>query len=219
MTPSFADLPTLDQDDVIKAIKQLREDDPPPPGAMFPIFPAENRYGFLFEDLQTDPANLLRPDCNTVANLIRLGEVMVDDPSNPKPDSDIPSAYTYLGQLIDHDLTKQFFGANPTITDRSMPYVPLRRNEIDSLSNIRTVGLDLDCIYGPAIEVGTSYNIPRDPVNKEKLKLERTAKAPPKPELPREKVSPHYAYIGDRRNDENLMVSQLHLAFLLAHNK
>src|SRR6185503_6341129 len=111
------------------------------------------------------------------------------------------------------------FGANPNITDRTMPFVPLRRNEIDSLSNIRTVGLDLDCIYGPAIEVGPRYEILRDPVNKEKLKLERTAKAAPKPELPREKNPPHPALIGDRRDEENLMVSQLHLAFILAHNK
>lgn len=217
MTTSFADLPTLRLEQITKAIKDFH--DASSPGAMFPVVLAENRYGFLFEDLQADPANLLRPDPTTAANLIRLGELMVDNPSNPKLDSEIPSAYTYLGQVIDHDLTRQSFGAIPTVNERSMPFVPLRRNEIDALSNVRTVGLDLDCVYGPAIESGTSYNIPRDPVNKEKLKIERTAKAPSKPELPREKDSPHFALIGDRRNDENLMVSQLHLAFMLAHNK
>jgi hypothetical protein len=42
---------------------------------------------------------------------------------------------------------------------------------------------------------------------------------PPTPELPREPNTPHPPLIGDRRNDENLMISQLHLAFMLAHNK
>jgi hypothetical protein len=79
--------------------------------------------------------------------------------------------------------------------------------------------LDLDCVYGPAVEENTSYEVPRDPNNNEKLKLERMAGLPPTPELPRETNSPHPAFIGDRRNDENLMISQLNLAFMLAHNK
>jgi hypothetical protein len=188
------------------------------PQAMFPIVSRENRYGFLFEDLQTDPANLLIPDSTTAENLIKLGVSMVDpNPIDPAFDSKIPSAYTYLGQLIDHDVTRQSF-ATPPVLDKTT--LPLSLDNIRATSNSRTVGLDLDCIYGPAIEPGTSYDIPRDPQNADKLRLERMANPPPiSPELPREQNTPHNALIGDRRNDENLIISQLHLAFMLAHNR
>lgn len=213
----FADGPNILPGQIANAIEGFRAASTPL--AMFPVTPRENRYGFLFEELQTGPNTLLRPEKDTAGHLINLGQSMVEpNPEDSAANSNIPSGYTYLGQLIDHDLTKQSFPK----TLRSVPSkdtVPLTLDEIGTILNSRSVGLDLDCIYGPAIELDAAYEVPRDPKNKEKLKLELTAQVPPNPELPRESTPPHRALIGDRRNDENLIISQLHLAFLLAHNK
>ena len=213
----FADGPNIPPEQLVEAIDRFRAESTP--GAIFPVAPRENRYGFLFKDLQNGPKTLMAPEEDTAEHLINLGQLMVDpDPNSSAGNSTIPSAYTYLGQLIDHDVTKQSFPKKkPPILSKET--VPLTHEEIGEISNSRSVGLDLDCIYGPAIELDASYTIPRDPDNNEKLKCERTAHAPANPELPREEASPHRALIGDRRNDENLIVSQLHLAFLLAHNQ
>jgi Animal haem peroxidase len=209
----FNDGPNLSPDELTKVVTDLRRGKPVK--AVFPIIPRESRYGFLFEDLQANQANLLDPAPETAQELIKLGATMVDQqPLNPAFDSEIPSAYTYLGQFIDHDLTRQSL-ANPPKT--SGPITPLSSDEIRASSNLRSFGLDLDCLYGPAIEPNTAYEIPRK--QDDGLATELTAGAPFAPELPREQAAPHAALIGDRRNDENLMVSQLHLAFMLAHNK
>jgi hypothetical protein len=211
----FADGPNISPAQIAQAATQFRAASSP--ASVFPVKPREQRYGFLFEDLQSNPANLLIADANTAKNLIELGQSMVDsNPSDPALDSKIPSAYTYLGQLIDHDMTRQAFTNPPVLNETTLP---LSLPDITSIPNARSAGLDLDCIYGPAIEQGTSYEVPRDPQNNEKLRLERMAGLPATPELPRERNTPHPALIGDRRDDENLMVSQLHLAFMLAHNK
>jgi hypothetical protein len=208
----FTDGPNISPDKMAEAINGLRRGKPA--RAMFPVIPKESRYGFLFDDLQKDPENLLDPIPRTAKQLIRLGQSMVDkDPFDPKFDSDIPSAYTYLGQLIDHDLTRQSLPETPSFCGTIKP---LSSEAISAASNARTFGLDLDCLYGPAIEPNAAYEIPRV---EEKLKIEQTAAAPFLPELPRDPESPHAAFIGDRRDDENLMVSQMHLAFMLAHNK
>lgn len=212
----FTDGPNISLDEIKRATAKFREESPSE--AVFPIAPRENRYGFLFEDLQNNPANLLdpKPAANTAARLIRLANAMVDpNPTQLSGDSRIPSAYTYLGQFIDHDISRQSIPGDPVLNETTGPSTAA----VVQSTNSRTVALDLDCVYGPAIEHGASYNIPRDLRNIEKLKIERTSTLPTTTELPREQVSPHFALIGDRRNDENLMISQLHLAFLLAHNR
>ena len=212
----FTDGPNISLDEITKATAKFREESP---RAVFPIAPKENRYWFLFERLQDNPENLLDPDpaANTAEKLIRLADAMVDpNPTQAAGDSRIPSAYTYLGQFIDHDITRQSIPGNPVPNATTLP---LTLEEIKNTSNIRTIALDLDCVYGPAIEQGTSYQVPRNLENDEKLLIERTSTLPTTTELPREQTPPHFARIGDRRNDENLMVSQMHLAFLLAHNR
>ena len=208
----FIDGPNITPNKLAEAITELRRGKPLT--AMFPIIPKESHYGFLFPDLQQNPGNRLDPAPRTAKQLIRLGESMVDpNPTDEKFDSNIPSAYTYFGQLIDHDLTRQSLAHPPNFCG---PITPLPLYEISAATNSRSFGLDLDCVYGPAIEPNAAFEIPRVG---EKLKTELTAGAPILPELPRDRDSPHPAWIGDRRDDENLMVSQLHLAFMLAHNK
>jgi len=61
------------------------------------------------------------------------------DPAKDGPDpeeSGIPSAYTYLGQFIDHDLT---FDPASSLQ---------RQNDPDALVDFRTPRFDLDSVYG-----------------------------------------------------------------------
>lgn len=152
-------------------------------------------------------------------------------------DSNIPAAYTYFGQLTDHEVTFEVqpedlppsqSATQEALLDDEM--VPLSVGEIqNALRNARTATLELDSIYNlPA---------PLDPTNGAKMRIGSvtplggtappTAPVPgkgPDNDLPRERPSSDLLHdraglIGDPRNDENLIVAQLHLAFLKAHNE
>jgi len=127
-------------------------------------------------------------------------------------DGPIPAGYTYLGQFIDHDITFD-------------PVSSLQRqNDPDGLHNFRTPGLDLDSLYGdgpsndpylydPNVDSGrTTFLIGESPHGERDL---------PRNQLPNSPtgVPQGRALIGDPRNDENVIVSQLHLTFLRFHNK
>lgn len=122
----------------------------------------------------------------------------------------IPAGYTYFGQFISHDLSF------------TTPY-----------RNLRTPLLDLDSVYaaGP-LEEPLYYDQQKPlffPVDGEKTIFGQFRKGSEKEKLFRTDLarvsygkgakSKHVALIPDSRNDENIFVSQLHTAFLLAHNR
>ncbi|MEU4235915.1 LysM peptidoglycan-binding domain-containing protein [Actinoplanes sp. NPDC026619] len=192
-------------------------------------------FDFLFPGLQDDEANLLPQAANTPELLKNLGSAMVDT-DVAGDDSPIPAAYTYFGQFVDHDITLEVqkgFGSATMAQLLDPAMTPLNVAQIrNALLNERTPTLDLDSVYGlPA---------PHDPADGNKMQVGTvTPFVPPRPapfarppgtegddflDLPREPADPgniehdRAAVIGDPRNDENLIVSQLHVAFLRAHN-
>ncbi len=116
----------------------------------------------------------------------------------------IPSGYTYLGQFIDHDIT---FDPASSL---------LRSNDPNALHNFRTPRFDLDSLYGEGPD-DEPFLYDRES-EKQKMLLETRTEPPGEFDLPRN-VPDEVALIGDPRNDENVIVSQLQVAFLRAHNK
>ncbi|WP_088347553.1 MULTISPECIES: peroxidase family protein [Rhodomicrobium] len=150
----------------------------------------------------------------SIGALKALGRSMVEDgePGDPAGDSETPAGYTFFGQFINHDVT---FDA------RSQLGREIRGD--DDLENSRTPDLDLDSVYGGGPErTPHLYRLPYIRVGR--LLTEGEA---PRYDLFRTRAG-HYdgpaggdavALLGDPRDDENVVLSQLHAAFVAFHNR
>ena len=116
--------------------------------------------------------------------------------NNPK----LSAGMTFLGQFLDHDMT-----FDPTSSLE-------RQVDPEHIANFRTPSLGLDNVYrsGP----GGSPHL-YDRTDGDKFLLEEMG-TPGKHDVPRN--SQMLALIGDPRDDENLIISQLQVAFLKFHN-
>lgn len=194
----------------------------------------EGLYGRLFRSLPPAPYDV--EDAADRALLLALGETTVEppepdppgpqiqpggwgrrtepDPSTGAPALDnklIPAGYTYVGQFLDHDVT-----FDPTSQLQ-------RQNDPDALQNFRTPRADLDSVYGRGPD-DEPYLYERDGVDAGvKLRVSSLVVNPGELDLPR--IDPERgaqpkgrAAIGDPRNDENVIVSQLHLGIIRFHN-
>lgn len=189
------------------------------------VIPDFRRFDFLFPDLQEDPENLLPEGTQTVVNLKRLGQSMLDDSPDNEQNSTVPAAYTYFGQFVDHDITFEVTSADLAgISDPSL--APLSLADIRSkIRNTRSATLDLDCVFeGLALRDGNKMAVGQNtPLNGTAKPLLRPVGKDDHNDLPRrprsdDPATDREALIGDPRNDENTVVSQLHTAFLRAHN-
>jgi hypothetical protein len=122
----------------------------------------------------------------------------------------IPAGYTYFGQFIDHDIT--FDPAS------SMQ----KQNDPDALVDFRTPRLDLDSMYGrgpddqPYLYSGNAFRLGR-PLTEGSVPSAR--RDLPRFADPMDPGSAKRALIGDKRNDENVIVSQFHATWMQFHNK
>src|SRR3712207_2314410 len=132
---------------------------------------------------------------------------LITDPelSKKNPNNTASTAgMTFLGQFIDHDLT-----FDPTSSLE-------RQVDPEQISNFRNPTLGLDSVYG-AGPGGSPHLYDQSAAGQGiKFLVEPLPGGSGKFDLPRN--SQNVALIGDPRNDENLMVSQLQLAFLMFHN-
>ena len=176
-------------------------------------------FRYMFEDLQKDDENLLPKSKTTVSDLRYLGMEGMRDPGMKIKGIQVPAIHTFLAQFIDHDITlmddrgAQISLVNPT---------PLSSDQIAKIVNARSPNLDLDNVYGPNIDPQLSPPKDDDP---RKMRIEKVKYNSGLPEgvnhdqlhdFPR--VGNKIPRIGDSRDAENLILAQLHVAFLRAHN-
>ena len=179
----------------------------PPRGmATHPSSPAfEGTYGRIFRAL---PAAKFSDDA-----LKALAKKMVADKEDtqtpetevdPEENQGIDAGYTYFGQFIDHDLT---FDPASSLQKLDDP---------NGLIDYRTPRFDLDNLYGrgpddqPYMYEGNKFILGPTLSGNDKDAGARG--------LPRNNSDPKRAIIGDPRNDENVIVSQLQATFLRFHN-
>ncbi|MGI8564669.1 MAG: peroxidase family protein [Candidatus Dormibacter sp.] len=121
------------------------------------------------------------------------------------------AGFTFLGQFLDHDMT---FDPTSSLA---------RRQDPESIRNFRIPLLDLDSLYGSgpgaspqlydqSLDGGRTSFLTEPIPGSEAVSVDGS----PRHDVPRN--SQLIAIAGDPRNDENLIVSQLHLAFLRFHN-
>ena len=120
----------------------------------------------------------------------------------------IPAGFTNLGQFIDHDITFDPTSKLEQVVDP------------EALVNFRTPRLDLDSLYGsgPVVQPYL-YDWRKDSQPAGARLLVGRNKAGDNgtfEDLPRNDHG--RALIGDFRNDENVIISQLHLLFIRFHN-
>lgn len=169
-------------------------------------------YGRLFPELA--PRDDGEGSALIVKALLRLGRSMIEEgePGDPAGYSETPAGYTFFGQFIDHDITLD------TTTNLG------REIEGDhELENARTPDLDLDSVYGGGPgRMPHLYSLPYIRVGRQ-ISDGQT----PRYDLFRTKSSRYYgpaggesvALVGDPREDENIVISQLHAAFVAFHNR
>jgi len=171
-----------------------------------------NRFGRMFP---------LPPLYTNPAGLIKIGEQggPMDGGTNADRTNSVTVGQVFFGQFIDHDITLDVTSSLSAVA------VP------ESTPNVRTPTLDLDCVYGLGPEAhpylyhasgtfagiklltgadGTAASISQSgssiaqPQNLAEQDLSRS--------------SAGTAIIGDPRNDENRVISQLQLAMIRFHN-
>lgn len=163
-----------------------------------------DRFGRLFPDL---PALWIDPDA-----LVAIGAPggPMDAGPNPPKAKTVPVGHVFFGQFIDHDVTLDLTSSIGAV------------NAPSSISNARTPTLDLDCVYGAGPEAHPYQYHADGPFKGSKLvtakDMRRGKRRGAKDhDLPRN--GQDVAIIGDFRNDENRIVSQIQHGMISVHNK
>jgi Animal haem peroxidase len=180
----------------------------------------EQAFTALLPNDNVYPAHLL---ADLAANVAAEPDT-VKDGADPEENLSLPAGYTYFGQFVDHDLTfDNTSSLNPTDMPGTEPdpfnpsLTVIKKERVPS--NLRSPRFDLDSLYGDGPDAqpymyagdGASLLFKNGSENACQPFLEQAHQ-----DLLR---SPNgRAIIGDKRNDENSIVSQIQLTFIKFHN-
>ncbi len=182
-------------------------------GRLFPTLPPFAADTTLIRDALAELGAAGGPmdpgdDLSDPITLITDPAKSVHNPNNPT----ITAGFTFLGQFLDHDMT---FDPTSSLA---------RRQDPESIRNFRIPALDLDSVYGggpgaspqlydQTVDGGRTTLLTEEIPGSAAVSIDSATRL----DLPRN--SQHVAITGDPRNDENLIVSQLHLAVMRFHNR
>jgi len=162
-----------------------------------------NRYARMFPQLARPPATA-EMECG----LVELGKKMKRKQADDGKNNGVPAFYTYLGQMMDHDLTFDI-----TALKQAHPF----EHEI---RNFRTPFLDLEVLYGGGPTASPFLYDQTSKRGEETFLIGKTQIGDDEEgsddDLPRNPRG--IALVGDPRQDENLIVAQIHVYFLKWHN-
>lgn len=166
----------------------------------------EDRFGRMFH---------LSPSYQPADVLKQVGRAAgpMDDEGKPNRTKTVPVGHVFFGQFIDHDIT----------LDASSSFE--RVNAPSETPNVRTPTLDLDCVYGSGPEAHPYlYDQTDGPLKGVRLltgaDMPALADADAQTSQQNDLLRNHQgaAIIGDHRNDENRIVSQIQLGMINFHN-
>ena len=161
----------------------------------------EDRFGRMFPQLA--PAYV---PADVLAEIGKAGGPM-DGGSKASRTKTVPVGHVFFGQFVDHDITLDISSSFSRVNDPSQ------------IANVRTPTLDLDCIYGGGPEPHPYLYVQGGDFGGAKLLTGADmpgATAEQQEDLLR--APNNRAIIGDPRNDENRIISQMQLAMIRFHN-
>jgi hypothetical protein len=203
----------------------------------------EGRFGFMFKSQPPHPATdtLLGNLGQTMEEKPVIGKPLTDpltgqpvmkdgvqviankdhnDALGENPNPALTSGFTFVGQFVDHDIT---FDHTPLSEQQSDP---------DATTNFRTPRYDLDAIYGRGPNLDTQFYDPADrdkfllvPTTYDMIRTDTLKTSQVLYDVPRvgandpDGRTEGKAIIADPRNDQTLIVLQIHVAMQMFHNK
>jgi len=199
-------------------------------------------FGYMFQIQAESKEGTLPKSDKTITNLTNLAEEM-DDPGDINApasefDSNIPAIMTYFGQFIDHEITaktdrdpqRKLDSAIAQNEELKVAAVSDIVGDDPKLTNGRRPHLDLDSVYGD----GPPFPL-RDEKKEQKKKNDDELRSEDLYDdelLFKVRHESGYVdlvrgfgddgrepFIADKRNDENVILSQFHAAVLLFHNR
>jgi hypothetical protein len=161
-----------------------------------PFVPADDRRRAALIDMGKVGGILDARDNLAAGPVALVADLSLSETNRNNPEH--TAGLTFLGQFLDHDMT---FDNSSTL---GVPTAP------EATPNLRTPAFDLDSVYGAG--PNGSPNL----YQSDRLKL-RIESGGLFEDLPRN--ANRSAIISDPRNDENLIISGLQCAMILAHNR
>jgi len=165
----------------------------------------QGRFGRMFPTL---PALYTDPD---ILEALGAPGGPMDGGTASNRTQTVPVGQVFFGQFIDHDITLD--------TTSSLSAVNLPENT----PNVRTPTLDLDCVYGDGPEASPFLYVQSGAFQGVKLLTGANGTAIRQAVILRNedlmRSGEGTAIIGDPRNDENRIISQIQLGMIRFHNK